>query len=148
MKRKILMIFAGTLVFSGCHSVSNANLGDTGGESGLVFVRPSSFSILGTKSLSDYTEITYEDVGETETGRMTVAVGVRNRGGQHWYDTRGPQITLGAKIVFYSQPNRKGRPIYVSPRKTFALKRGDTTNLEFICPKPGAMSYQITLSDY
>ena len=114
----------------------------------MVFVRPGTFTILGTRSLADYVEVSYEDISATPTGHMTVACGVRNRGGQHWYDVRGPQITIGAKIAFYAKPDRKGKPLWVSPRKTVLIKRGDTAHLEFICPKPGAMSYQITLSDY
>lgn len=139
---------AGTLLLTSCGTVRNVDTADTSGESSMVFVRPGSFSILGTRSLADYVEISYEDVGATETGRMTVACGIRNRGGQHWYDHKGPQVTIGAKIAFYAKTDRKGKPLWVSPRKTVLINRGDTTHLEFICPKAGAKSYQITLSDY
>lgn len=139
---------AGALLFSACGTVQNVDNADTSDESSMVFVRPGTFTILGTRSLADYVEVSYEDVGETSTGRMTVACGIRNRGGQHWYDLKGPSVTIGAKIAFYAKPDRKGRPLWVSPRKTVLIKRGDTTHLEFTCPKAGAMSYQITLSDY
>lgn len=153
MKQEFFKIAVGTLAgvtlfLAACGTVRNVDAADTSGESSMVFVRPGTFSILGTRSLADYVEVAYEDVGETETGRMTVACGVRNRGGQHWYDLKGPQVTIGAKIAFYAQPDRKGKPLWVSPRKTVLINRGDTTHLEFICPKAGAKSYQITLSDY
>lgn len=139
---------AGTLLLASCASVRNVDAADTSGESSMVFVRPGTFSILGTRSLADYVEVVYEDVGTTETGRMTVSCGVRNRGGQHWYDLKGPQVAIGARIAFYAQPDRKGKPLWVSPRKTVLINRGDTSHLEFMCPKSGAKSYQITLSDY
>lgn len=141
-------LIAGTLFLASCASVRNVDAADTRGESSMVFVRPGTFSILGTRSLADYVEVVYEDVGETETGRMIVSCGIRNRGGQHWYDHKGPQVAIGAKITFYAQSDRKGKPLWVSPRKTVLINRGDTTHFEFICPKSGAKSYQITLSDY
>lgn len=153
MKKVFFNIVSGILVvgaffFVACSTVSNVDRVDTSEESSMVFVRPGTFTILGTRSLADYVEVSYEDAGETETGRMTVACGIRNRGGQHWYDIKGPSVTIGAKIAFYAKPDCKGKPLWVSPCKTVLIKRGDTSHLEFTCPKSGAMSYQITLSDY
>ena len=55
------------LAAAGCRSVHNVDRADSeelAGEGTIVFVRPTEYSLLGTKSLSDYIEIVYERAGQ------------------------------------------------------------------------------------
>lgn len=143
-------VLIGMLALVGCgyNAVHGPNRVDTAGEGSMVFVRPDRFTVLGTRSLSDYVEVTFEEASVGETGRMEVSVGLRNRGGTHVYDKEGQDIAVGAQIAFYGTPNAQGRAIWRSPRKTVVIRRGATEQLDYVCPKAGAQSYQITLSDY
>ena len=140
------------LAASGCTSVRNVERVNTeklNAEGSLVFVRPRHYSIFGTRSLADYVEVIYERVTKVQTtGNMRVQVGIRNRGGQRWYSTKAPDITIGAQISFYQTPNIESSPIYQSNRRSVLLQRGETVHLEFDCPAPGALSYQIVFSDF
>lgn len=171
----LLVIFAvGMMVAAGCTTTYSVDRVHTAGEDSLVFVRPDRYSLLGTRSLRDQIEITYETLTyDPDTGYAIVRVGVRNRGGQHFWNRRGRDINLSAQAAFYHQPvalappplgasfpsDAKGRqqaggpgvsapPIHQSARKTFALPRGQTYHLEFICPKTDAGGYQVVFSEY
>jgi len=171
----LLAAFAvGMMVAAGCTTTYSVDRVNTAGEDSLVFVRPDRYSLLGTRSLRDQIEITYETLTyDQATGYAIVRVGVRNRGGQHFWNRRGRDINLSAQAAFYHQPvamappqpgasfpsDVKGRqnaggpgvfapPIHQSARKTFALPRGQTHHLEFICPVSNAGGYQVVFSEY
>lgn len=165
---------AGMMFAAGCTTTYSVDRVNTAGEDSLVFVRPDRYSLLGTRSLRDHLEITYETMEHDQaTGFAVVKVGVRNRGGQHFWDRRGRDFNLAAQADFYSQPvamvppqpgatfpsDARGRqqgggpgvsapPVYQAARKTFALPRGQTFHLEFICPKQNVNGYQIIFSEY
>jgi hypothetical protein len=137
-----------------CHTVSNANRADAAelaSEKSVVFVRPDRYSVLGTRSIRDYVEVTYDRAVRTETGLLKAEVGFRNRGGQHTYDVRGPDFSISVKVAFYREPvigsNVRGAPLYETNWQTVTLVRGDTVHYNAICPQPGAQSYQVTVSE-
>jgi hypothetical protein len=139
------------LAWVGCTSVSDMERLDIGArnkEGTLVFARPGSYVAFGTHSLKEYVEVVYEQTTKVpETGNMRIQVGVRNRGGQHWYSVRAPDITIGAKASFFGTADRTV-PVYQSSRRALLLKRGEVVNVQFDCPVAGANAYQIFFSDY
>lgn len=150
MKRLVYLCFSGLILLSsGCRSVSDATrMKHVGEEGNLVFVRPDRYTILGSRSLSQYVEIVYEKMTVDEHGKAHVTVGVRNVGGHSWYDLKGPSFTLGATIAFYKTPGPDSAPIYRSNQRSYVIQRGETAHLAFDCPVAGAASYQIVFSDY
>ena len=135
-------------VAAGCHTVQNVDRTDTSGEGSLVFVRPNSFSAFGTKSVRDYIEIVYERAEVDDNGFAHLAVGVRNRGGQHFWNDKAPTVQLGAQASFYKTKGSNSEPLWQSNRKAFSIQRGETTHLKFDCPVKGALGYQVVFTDY
>ena len=148
----VCIFFGLMMVFSdGCKSVSNVhhmNAQILESEGSLVFVRPDRYTVLGTKSMRDYMQIIYEEMKTDDHGQAHVTVGVRNVGGRHWYDTKGPAVQIGAEIAFYGTKGVNSAPIYRSNRRSVVIQRGETAHLAFDCPVAGAASYQIVFSDY
>lgn len=153
MNRKICWLSMGCLLLllNGCNSVENMQKMNTNSlhqEGSLVFVRPGHYSILGTKSMRDYVDVVYEKMTTNDRGFAHVAVGIRNVGGRHWYDKKGPTVQIGAEIAFYKTSGVDSEPVYRSNRRSVVIQRGETTHITFDCPVPGAVSYQIVFSDY
>lgn len=150
-KNRKCLLCLGFLILTGCQSVDHVQKAKseiTQREGSLVFVRPGRFSILGTESVRDYIEIVYEEMTTDDRGFSHVTVGVRNVGGRHWYDTKGPSVQIGAEIAFYKTKGMDSAPIYRSNRRSILIQRGETSHVSFDCPVIGAASYQIVFSDY
>ena len=140
-------------VVCGCKTVKeveSADRADLAGEGSLVFVRPDRYTLLGTRSVHDYMEVTYEQFTTNDAGQPVVSFGLRNRGGQHWWHLRGPSVTIAAKAVFYAHPvvggATGGPPVYETNWQHIPLTRGETIHYKFVCPVAAA-GYQVTLSD-
>jgi len=155
MRKKVLclgILFAALCI--GCQTTYNANYTpseDLAKEGGIVFVRPDRYTILGTRSVRDYIEITYEKLSANEAGYPMVQVGLRNRGGQHVWDSKGPEVLLSVKTVFYADPiagtGPTGPPVYETNWQTVHLNRGETEHFKVVCPKNEGQYYQITISE-
>ena len=95
--------------------------------------------------------MTHEHAAANEAGRLKVEVGFRNRGGQHLWNRKGPDITLSVKTAFYSQPlgtdGETGVPVYETNWQPLAVPRGATVEYKAVCPKTSARYYQVTVSD-
>ena len=139
---------AAVATLAACHTVSNVQRTDVSGEGTAVFVRPDSFSVFGTKSARDYIEIVYEKAERDDNGFVKLSVGVRNRGGTHFWDDKAPTVRLGAEAAFYKTRGPDSAPLWKSNRKAISLQRGETTHLVFDCPAKGAMVWQVVFSDY
>lgn len=154
-KVNILLLMAVTtaMLFTGCkmYTTHGVQRVITAGEDSIVFVRPDSFSILGTRSIRDHLEITYERLTKLPNGFVQLEVGVRNRGGQHWWDQRGLDVQLSATPKFYNEPVQgtgfNKPPVYVGERKTFTTLKGETTHLTFVCPVQNVIAYQLVLAE-
>ena len=140
---------------TGCktvHDATPAKRETLQAEGSLVFVRPDHYSIIGTRSIRDYVEITYEKAQPNPAGLLTVQAGFRNRGGKHWYDLKGPDYTISVKTAFYAEevPGKgtSGPPLYETNWQPLPLPRGDTGHYEVTCPVRGARFYQITASEF
>jgi hypothetical protein len=119
-------------------------------EGTIVFVRPDTYAVIGTYSLSDYVEVIYEQVDFNPAGFLEVRVGLRNKGGKHIYDFSAPNYNLSAKTLFYKEPIRGGQrsaPIYETNWRTIRMLRGAITDFKVVCPIKGAKYYQILLSE-
>jgi hypothetical protein len=145
---------ASLFLSAGCGTVSNAGKTDKGElakESNIVVVRPDRYTLLGTRSVKDYLEISYEKFTRNRAGFPVVEVGVRSRGGEHWWDLKGPDFTIYAQAVFYADPvagvDVRGRPLYKTNKQPVPLKRGETADLSFTCPVKGAKGYQVIFSE-
>jgi hypothetical protein len=144
------------MVMPGCETTYNADktaAGELQKEGEIVFVRPDEYSILGTRSIRDYIEVAYEQIGVNEAGYPEVAIGLRNRGGQHFWDVKGPSVTLSAQTAFYTSPIQpkgaaSGPAVYRTNWQTIKLVRGQTFDYKVVCPVKGANYYQMTLSEY
>lgn len=140
----------------GCKTVYDAS--HTGAETlrkegSIVFVRPDRYTILGTRSIRDYIEITYEQIGSNDAGFPKVTVGLRNRGGQHIWDLKGGDVQLSIQTAFYDHPLQRegaasGPAVYRTNWRTVKLVRGQTTDYEVTCPHKDAKYYQMTISEY
>lgn len=157
--KKIMFICSAILTmlyvvaFTGCKAVYNAEnvpSKDVSDQASFVFVRPDSHTLLGTRSLRDYTEVVYEKFSLNGAGQPVVKFGLRNRGGQHWYDTKGPNVTIAAKCVFYDEAVTSraitSPPVYETNWQRIPITRGETIHYSFTCPV-AAKGYQVTLSD-
>ena len=141
-------------VCAGCQTTYNphgAPAKELAKEGSIVFVRPDRYTVLGTRSIRDYIEITYENLTVNEAGMPTLQVGLRNRGGQHWWDVKGPQVVLSAKVCFYADPvvgtGPTGPPVYETNWQAVPITRGGTAHFEVVCPYNSATYYQLTLSE-
>ncbi|MCU0917496.1 MAG: hypothetical protein MUC88_23460 [Planctomycetes bacterium] len=142
------------MVAVGCRSVHNvdrANPGKLADEGTIVFVRPTEYRVLGTKSLSDYVEVVYEQAQRNQAGLLEVRVGLRDKGGQHFWDLRGPDFPLSAKTTFYAKPlageGHRSPPVYETNWQRLSMLRGATLDYRVICPVAAGAFYQVTLSE-
>jgi len=122
-------------------------------EGSIVFVRPDRYTILGTRSIRDYIEITYEQISLNEAGYPVLTVGLRNRGGRYIWDMKGPDVQLSVQTAFYDRPIQpdgaaSGPAVYRTNWQTVKLVRGQTTDYKVACPVKGADNYQVTVSEY
>lgn len=147
-------LFLCVLVCAGCHTTYRAHevpAKEMAREGGVMFVRPDRYTILGTRSIRDYIEITYERLAYNEAGLPIMQIGLRNRGGQHFWDLKGPEVVLSAKTCFYRDPIQPsgptGPPVYETNWQTIHLNRGETEHFQVVCPYPDAGHYQLTLSE-
>jgi len=147
----MLCVISVLMTSMGCrtvHPVPATTAMQDGQEGTIVFVRPDSHSIFGTRSWSDYVEVGYEENKPNLEGLLEVRVGLRNRGGQHWYDSDGPDaFTISAKTIFYSSSKRTV-PLYETNWRPIRLLRGAITDYKAVCPRKGAVSYQVILSEH
>jgi hypothetical protein len=142
------------LATSGCGTVRNADTtakGELAEESNIVVVRPDRYTLLGTRSVSDYLEVSYERFTKNAAGLPQAEVGVRSRGGEHWWDLKGPSFTIYAQAVFYGEPvagvDARSKPLYKTNKRAVPLQRGATADLSFTCPVKGAKGYQVIFSE-
>lgn len=154
MKTMLFMLLGVTLL-AGCKSVYNTGAADAGElaeESSVVVVRPDKYTLLiGTRSMRDYLEVVYEEFGTNAAGQPEIKIGLRNKGGEHWWDRKGPDFTLYATVAFYENPvvgkEVRQPPLYKAPRKAVVMKRGATADIIVTSPVKGAGGYQVTLSE-
>lgn len=159
MKKMILLAASATVLaigFSGCKSVytvSKVNNSDLQREETVIFVRPPSYWwLFGTDSMRDYVEILYEKPSFNEAGFLQIQIGLRNRGGQHFWDVSGPNvITINAQTKFFEQPIVSGgqmsAPIYETNSQQVSLERGAVKEYKVVCPNKSAKYYQTILTD-
>jgi hypothetical protein len=124
---------------------------DISREGTIVFTRPKDMSLIGTKSLRDYIEVTYENARRSDAGLLEVMIGLRNIGGLHWYDNQSPNFVLSIKTVFYDKPFNRPEstipPIYESNWESIKMVRGTTTQYKAVCPVKSGAYYQIIISE-
>lgn len=153
---KCAAIALGMLICAGCsttYEASRTSAKTMRDEGSIVFVRPDRYSILGTRSIRDYIEITYEQLSVNDAGYPVLKVGLRNRGGQHFWDWEGPGVQLSVQTAFYDRPIQpdgaaSGSAAYRTNWRAVKLTRGQTSDYEITCPVEGANYYQMTISEY
>ena len=148
----IVMLLIG--VSGGCKSVYNvdrAQSEELSQEGTVVFVRPTEYKLLGTKSLSDYIEVVYDQARRNGAGLLEVRVGLRDRGGQHLWDRKGRDFPISAKATFYAEPvagqDHRSPPVYETNWQRVMLVRGETTDYRVVCPVAEGAYYQVTLAE-
>ncbi len=152
--KKIIVSMVCLSLLAGCASMKSANpveKKDLAEESSVVVVRPNRYTLLGTQSVRDYLEVLYEELSVNPAGYPIVRVGVRNKGGEHWWDLRGPDFTLYAQAVFYRDPvagtDVRSAPLYRTNKQPVPMQRGETSDLVFVAPVKGAGGYQVIFSE-
>jgi len=155
MKNRLFLsvvIICGTVLIASCQTVYNAHRVDMeqrSQEGTIVFTRPVRHTLLGTKSIRDYVEIPYERAGRNDAGLLQVEIGFRNRGGQRFYDTYGPNFLLSVKTDFFNRPlPSSGAPVYETNWQTVTMLRGATAHYKVISPDKTASHYQVTVSEF
>jgi len=150
----IVMTFAACINRESVTTVYNADRVSTeklAKEGTVVFVRPSEYSVFGTESIRDYIEIAYERASRNGAGLLQLDLGLRNRGGQRFYDTGGPAFQVSVKTSFYDKPLASGAPQAVPAYETnwqaIRLLRGATEHYQVTCPVSSAGYYQVTISE-
>lgn len=151
---KLLSLFIILGMLTGCRTISKTNrVSQTqlAAEPQLGFVRPDKYTILGTRSVSDYIEIVYERATTNAVGLPLVEIGIRNRGGQHFWDLKGPPVVLSIKGTFYNTPIEQtgptSGPAFETNWQPIRIVRGDTAHYRVLCPIKEARYYQIRLSE-
>lgn len=152
MKRTLIAVAGLAIILSGCRSTFNVGKVETAEletEGNIVFVRPTKYWLfIGTKSLRDYVKVTHEQATRNNAGLLELSVGIRNIGGAHFWDLRGPDFPMSVKTAFYDKPHGAGAvPVYETNWQTLKLLRGATTEYKVICPKKQGAYYQITMSE-
>ena len=154
MKYFALLLWVGIGFISGCGTVrnaENANPEELAKESSIVVVRPNKYTLLGTRSVRDYIEVSYEEFKPNRAGLPTIKLGLRSRGGEHWWDLKGPNFTIYAQAVFYPESVKgmktRTAPLYKTNKQAVVLQRGETADLSFTSPVKGAKGYQVVLSE-
>ncbi|OHB64588.1 MAG: hypothetical protein A2Y76_13805 [Planctomycetes bacterium RBG_13_60_9] len=136
---------------SSVHSVDRADEQELAAEGTVVFVRPTEYSLLGTKSLSDYVEVVYEQARRNDAGLLEVRIGLRAKGGQHFWDVRGRDFPVSVQAAFYDAPivgeGQRRAPIYETNWQRVSLLRGATSDHRVVCPVKSGAYYQVTLSE-
>jgi hypothetical protein len=152
--RRFLSLLLFLVFLASCHSVHNVDRASPSkleAEGSVVFVRPTEYTLLGTKSLSDYVEVVYEEARRNPAGLLEVRVGLRDKGGQHFWDVHGPDFPLSAKAAFYDKPvsgtDARSAPVYETNWQRLSLLRGATTDYKVVCPLKTGAYYQVTLSE-
>jgi hypothetical protein len=147
-----LILLAAMLL--GCRSTYNVDRAreqELATEGTVVFVRPSEYSLLGTKSLSDYVEVVYERAARNDAGLLEVRIGLRAKGGQHLWDVRGRDFPISVKTAFYEAPiageGQRQPPVYETNWQRVSLLRGATSDHKVVCPVKSGAHYQVTLSE-
>ena len=142
------------IFISGCdttYQASRSTAGTAAEQDSVTFVRPDRYSILGTRSIREYVEVVYEESQLNSAGLLVVNVGLRNKGGQRWYDRWGPNFSLSVKTTFYDLPltstGPQTAPVYETNWQTVVLIRGDIQHFQVICPVPAGRNYQLTISE-
>lgn len=148
---KILLFL---FLLAGCRSTYNVDRADSqelSGEGTVVFVRPTKYSLLGTKSLSDYVEVVYEQAERNNANLLELRVGLRDKGGQHFWDVHGQDFSISAKTAFYKEPvtgeGQRAPAVYETNWQRVTLIRGATTDYRVVCPVKAGAYYQVTLSE-
>ena len=156
MRRLLPAVAVVSLLFAGCsyhtsHPGQRVSADELAREESVMFLRPDRYTLLGTRSVSDYVEITYERVTINESGQSVVEVGLRNRGGQHWYDKSGPSVALSVKSSFYESPvsdtGPTGPPVYETNWRPVPIPRGQTANYKAVCPVRTGRYYQVLITE-
>ena len=139
---------------AGCRSVydvDRARQRELATEGTVVFVRPTEYTLLGTKSLSDYVEVVYEQAQRNDAGLLEVRIGLRDKGGQHFWDVHGRDFPISVKTAFYVSPvageQRRSPPVYETNWQRVSLLRGGTSDYQVVCPLKSGAHYQVTLSE-
>jgi hypothetical protein len=88
-----------------------------------------------------------------KAGYPVLTVGLRNRGGQHFWDVKGPDVQLSVQTAFYNKPIQPGGAVsgsaaYRTNWQTVKLVRGQTSDYKVACPIKEANYYQMTISEY
>lgn len=142
-------------MMTGCRSTYNVKRTsplEIASEGTIVFVRPTKYSpLIGTKSLHDYVEVTHETATRNRADLLQVSIGLRDIGGKHWWDLKGPDFLLSIKTVFYDRPYNAGGqtsvPVYETNWRTVKMLRGATSEYKVICPRKEGAYYQVTISE-
>lgn len=149
-----VVLFLATSVLTGCRTVYNTDHAPSdklAKEGTVVFVRPDRYTVLGTRSVRDYIEITYEKAGKNDAGLLKVELGIRNRGGQHLSNKQGPTVQLSVRTAFYKDKitgqGPTSAPVYETNWHLVTLNRGETEQFEALCLVPSGEYYQVTMSE-
>ena len=90
-------------------------------------------------------------IQRNEAGLLEVRIGLRDRGGQHFWDVTGPDFPLSAKVAFYEEPiagqEYRTPPVYETNWQRVVLQRGATSDFRVTCPVKEGVYYQVTLSE-
>lgn len=153
---RLATLMAAAAAIAGCsyqttHAPNRASPEQLAMEESVMFVRPDRYTILGTRSISDYVEITYERSHVNQAGQTVVELGLRNRGGQRWYDKKGPNVALSVKTTFYdaavTADGPSGPPLYETNWQPVSVPRGDTAHYKAACPVSEGVHYQVLISE-
>jgi len=154
LTRRVGFLILLVTLLAGCRSVYNVDRAqerELATEGTVVFVRPTEYSLLGTKSLSDYVEVVYEQARRNDAGLLEVRIGLRAKGGQHLWDVRGRDFPLSVQTAFYEAPvvgeGQRQPPVYETNWQRVSLLRGATSDHKVVCPVKSGAYYQVTLSE-
>ncbi len=135
------------------HEIDRTDKAVLAQEGTVGFVRPDkySFALFGSNSISEHIEIIYENLTQNDAGFPQVELGLRNKGGQKFWDTEAWTLNLSVKTSFYKTSIKHSgptsAPVYETNWQPLRILKGEQVNYQAICPIKGAKYYQIRLSE-
>lgn len=112
-------------------------------EGNYVFARPDDYF---AKSAREWLEIVNESQTRLANGNLRVALSLRNRGNQRWYNWffASNDMTVYAAVDFLDAENRTTQHV---PKQAIALPLGETVHVEWLATSPAAASARVTFSE-
>lgn len=147
-----VFLLIAALMFWGCRAVYAVNRADADNDGTIVFSRPAKFHpFFGSRSLSEFIEVTYEKFSRNEIGQPVVEVGIRYRGPvkfSDWFSKAPNSVAIKVRTNFLEGVNVSSPIIWSTEDREIVIPLGQTYAYRAVCPVVKVQGYRVILGDY